>query len=132
MELHHKEIEAAGLQIVAIGLGEPKHAAHFGGRLAPSVLCLTNEKPDLYDAFGIAQGNRLRMIAPDALAAGARAASRGFTQGAATGDTSRLSATFIVDRAGIIRYAHYGKHAGDHAHIDDVLAVWRSGQSSEQ
>lgn len=126
MELHHEEIEAAGLRIVAIGLGQPKHAARFGKKLAPSALCLTQEKPDVYDEFGIGRGNRLRMIAPDALAAGARAAARGFTQGTGTGDSTRLTATFVVDQSGTVRYAYYGKHAGDHVDLDDLLAAWQA------
>ena len=68
MELHHEKIEAAGLRILAVGLGEPKHARHFGGKLAPSVECLTNEEPTLYEAFGIEKGNMLRMLASDSRA----------------------------------------------------------------
>lgn len=64
------------------------------------------------------------MVAPDALRAGARAASQGFSQGQATGDQRRLTATFIVDETGTVRYAHYGRHAGDHPDIDEVLADW--------
>ena len=112
-------------------MGEPKHAERYGGRLAPSILCLTNEKPDLYDEFGIGRGNVLRMIAPDAIAAGARAASNGFRQGKSTGDTTRLTGTFVVDQDGIVRYAHYGKHAGDHADIEEVLAAWREEAGSQ-
>jgi hypothetical protein len=111
-------------------LGQPKHAAQFGGKLAPSVLCLTNEEPDLYDAFGIGRGNPLRLIGPDALKAGARAASKGFSQGKSTGDTMRLTATFIVDREGIIRFVHYGKHAGDHVDIAVALDSWREDTKS--
>lgn len=132
MELHSEEIEAAGLRVVAIGLGEPKHARHFGDKLAPSVDCLTNEQPTLHETFGIGQGNLLRMLAPDALMAGARAASRGHSQGKATGDTQRLPGTFIVDGAGIIRFAYYGKHAGDQPELSDLLAEWRSATRSRE
>lgn len=125
MELHNEDIEAAGLKTVAIGLGQPKHARQFGGKLAPSVSCLTNETPELYDTYGIERGNVLRLMAPDAMVAGARAASKGFIQGAATGDTTRLTGTFIVDREGVVRYAYYGKHAGDHADIPAILRIWR-------
>jgi peroxiredoxin len=125
LELHKEEIENAGLQVVAIGLGEPKHARRFGEKLAPSITCLTNEKPDLYDTYGIGRGNMLRLVAPDAIKAGARAASKGFTQGSATGDTLRLGATFIVDKQGIIQYAHYGKHAGDHPDLQNLVEWWR-------
>lgn len=125
MELHKDEIEAAGLRVVAVGLGQPKHARHFGDKLAPSVECVTNEEPVLHSTFGIERGNMLRLIAPDAIKAGARAASRGHTQGQSTGDAQRLPGTFIVDAAGIIRYAHYGKHAGDNPDLLSLLRWWR-------
>lgn len=124
MELHREEIEAAGLRVVAVGLGQPKHARQFGDKLAPSVNCITNEEPELHAAFGIGRANLLRLLSPDALKAGARAASRGHTQGQATGDAQRLPGTFIVDVQGIVRYAHYGKHAGDNPDLSEVLQEW--------
>ena len=84
MELHREEIEAAGLQVVAVGLGQARHARHFGDKLAPSVACLTNEEPDLHAIYGVERASILRMIAPDALLAGAQAAGRGHKQGAST------------------------------------------------
>ena len=125
MELHREEIEAAGLRIVALGLGEPKHARQFGDKLAPNVDCLTNEEPTLHAAFGIERGNILRLMAPDAIRAGARAASRGHSQGQATGDAQRLPGTFIIDRGGVVRYAYYGKFAGDQPELAELVAWWR-------
>lgn len=129
MELHKAEIEAAGLQVVAVGLGQPKHARHFGDKLAPSVACLTNEEPVLHAIYGIERGNMLRLMAPDALMAGAKAASRGHTQGTATGDQQRLPGTFIVDATGIVRFAYYGKYAGDNPDLDEMLSWWREAAS---
>ena len=131
MELHREEIEATGLRIVALGLGEPKHARHFGDKLAPNVDCLTTEQPTLHETFGIDKGNILRMIAPDAIAAGARAASRGHSQGQTTGDAQRLPGTFIIDAAGVIRYAYYGKHAGDQPELDELVGWWRDQMARE-
>lgn len=125
MELHREEIEAAGLRVVAVGLGQPKHARHFGQRLAPSVECVTNEEPVLHAAYGVERASLLRLVMPDAIRAGARAAARGHTQGEATGDTQRLPGTFIIDADGIVRYAHYGKYAGDNPDLPSLLAWWR-------
>lgn len=125
MELHREEIEAAGLRVVAVGLGQPKHARHFGQKLAPSVECVTNEEPVLHAAYGIERANLLRLMMPDAIRAGARAAARGHSQGEATGDTQRLPGTFIIDTPGIVRFAHYGKHAGDNPDLPSLLAQWR-------
>jgi len=69
----------------------------------------------------------LRLMAPDAIVAGARAASRGHTQGQATGDQQRLPGTFIIDAQGIVRYAHYGKHAGDQPDLEEMVRLWRAG-----
>lgn len=125
MELYNDKIEEAGLRTVAVGLGEPKHAQRFGDKLAPSIICVTNEEPVLHEGYGIGRGNALRMISPDALMAGARAGSQGFRQGRPTGDQQRLTGTFIVTPDGIIRDAYYGAHAGDHADLDAMLARWR-------
>ena len=35
LEQHRAELEAAGLQLVALALGEPKHAERYCGKLAP-------------------------------------------------------------------------------------------------
>ena len=113
------------MHIVAVGLGEPKHARHFGGKLAPSVECITNEEPTIHAAFGIEKGNLLRLLAPDAMAAGARAARRGHSQGQATGDQQRLPGTFIIDPGGVVRYAYYGKHAGDQPDLAELISWWR-------
>jgi hypothetical protein len=128
LELHREAIEDAGLRVVAVGLGQPKHARRFGDRLAPSVECITREEPALHAGYGIERGNALRLMAPDAIMAGARAASRGHQQGQATGDQQRLPGTFIVDAGGVIRFAHYGKHAGDNPDLPGVLAWWRETQ----
>lgn len=73
----------------------------------------------------------LQLISPSAMKAGARAASKGFTQGKATGDQTRLTGTFIVDRTGTIRTAYYGRNAGDHADIPAMLADWKMQQDAE-
>src|SRR5262245_16265907 len=53
LEQHRDEIKAAGLKPVAVSLGEPKHAAHFCGKLAPSVDCLVNKTNEVHFAYGL-------------------------------------------------------------------------------
>ena len=69
------------------------------------------------------------MVSPSALKAGARAASRGHTQGKSTGDVARMTGSFIVDEDGVVRYAYYGENAGDHVDIDTMLADWAAQTS---
>lgn len=89
---------------------------------------MTNEAPVLHATYGVERGSMLRMIAPDAIKAGARAAAQGHTQGKATGDTQRLPGTFIIDQKGIIRYAHYGKYAGDNPDLSELINWWQKAK----
>ena len=124
-------MEAAGLRVVAVGLGQPKHARQFGDRLAPSVDCETREEPELHAGYGIGRANMLRLLAPDAIKAGIDAAGRGHTQGQTTGDAQRLPATFIIDADGIVRYAYYGKFAGDNPDLAEVIRQWREANETD-
>jgi peroxiredoxin len=109
------------LRVTAVGLGQPKHAVNICGRIAPSLECLVDSEETAYALYGLGKGSFLQLVGPAVLAAGARAAAQGHKQGQTTGSGSMLPGTFIIDQAGIIRYAYYSEHAGDHPPIDALL-----------
>jgi len=121
LEQHKDQLTAAGLRIAAVGLGEPKHAQRYCGSLAPSLACYANKTKEAYRAFGLERGSPLQLMGPGVLAAGARAVARGHTQGEPTGDTLMLGGVFIIDQQGVVRYAHYDAHAGDHPEFAEIL-----------
>ena len=121
MEQHESKFEKAGLNVVAVGLGEPRHAALFGPRLAPSVVCLTRPTPEAHAAFGIGRAGPDNLTQPAMLSAALKAAAKGHLQGKATGDTRVLSETFVVDGSGVVRFAHYARFPGDDPEIQDIL-----------
>jgi len=112
-----------GLQLLAVGLGEPKHAERYCGRLAPSLTCFADDKNDGYYAWGLRQGTAGELFANslNVLRASAKAMAAGHVQGRATGDTHMLPGTFIIDRDGMIRYAYYGHYAGDDPAIEALV-----------
>ena len=124
---HHAELADAGLQILAVGMGEPKHARRYCGKLLPDATCLVDESALAYGAYGLMQGTIRELASLEVVKAGFRALSRGNMQGRATGDTHMLPGTFIVDRFGIIRYSYYSQHAGDHPAIDELIVAAKSG-----
>jgi len=115
------EFESAGVHVVAVGLGEPKHAAVFGPRLAPSVTCLTRPTPEAHYAYGIGRAQGQNLIQPGMVSAAVKAAAGGHLQGKATGDARVLSGTFVVDQDGVIRFAHYARFPGDDPQIEELL-----------
>ena len=121
LESHRAEIEEAGLKIVAIGIGQPKHARRYCGKLAPSLDCYTNEETDVYRAYGLKRGGLGQLMSPSVMRAGMRATSSGFQQGKSTGDVKMLPGTFIIDTDGAVQYAYYSRHAGDHPSISKLL-----------
>lgn len=133
MEQHKEQITSAGLRIAAVGLGEPKHAQRYCGSLAPSIACYANKTKEAYKAFGLDRGSLLQLMGPQVFAAGARAMARGHTQGETTGDALMLGGVFVIDQEGIIRYAHYDAHAGDHPNFAEVLRAvkdWKEARST--
>ncbi len=117
------EITAAGLQVVAIGLGEPKHAERYCGKLAPQATCLTDSTNGSHFSYGIGRATVGAFVNPALIRAGVRATGGKHFPGTPTGDVALLPATFLVDREGIIRYAYYSEHAGDHPVLADLLAA---------
>jgi peroxiredoxin len=113
-----------GLPVVAIALGQPKHAQRYCGQLAPSIDCYCDgEETAVYTAYGLEQGGTTSILNPGLLKASVRAMSAGYKQGKATGDVRMLPGTFIVDGDGRIQYAYYSEHAGDHPDLDRLLAA---------
>ncbi len=104
-------------------MGQPKHAERYCGKLAPSMVCLTDEKTVPYQTYGLQQGKLKDLLSPSVIAASVRALARGSLQGKTIGDAKMLPGTFIVDKQGIIQYAYYSKHAGDHPAIADLVAA---------
>lgn len=126
MELHKDELKAAGLQVIAVGLGEPKHAERFCGKMEMPLTCVIDSTNDSHFAYGIGRMGILQAVNPNLIKAGMRAAAAGHTQGKPSGDTFMMNASFIVGRDGIVRWTHYNTHPGDHPAIADILAMGNS------
>ncbi len=122
LERHHVKIEAAGLRIVAVGIGEPKHAQHYCPMLAPSATCLVGRGVEAHVAYGLKRGGLLELAGPEVMVAGLRASAKGIRQGVPTGDPAMLSGTFLVDSDGVIQFAFYSGHAGEHLDLSALLA----------
>jgi hypothetical protein len=127
LELHKDDLRAAGLKLLAVGLGEPKHAERYCGKLAPSLTCYASTSNDPYTAWGLRRGTVGEFLGTGLRLMGAtlKAMRNGQSQGETTGDVQMLPGTFIVDQAGIIRYAYYSAYAGDDPEISVLLEAAR-------
>lgn len=118
------ELRAAGLHIAAVGIGEPKHAAHYRKLLAPAVDCLTdNGATTVYGLYGLRDGAAGAFLNLKVAARTIRALAAGNLIGAPSGNVRMLPGTFIVDTDGIVRYAHYSADVADHPAMTDLVAA---------
>jgi peroxiredoxin len=121
LERYKDEIRAAGFKNVAVGIGEPKHAANFCGKLAPGLTCLVNKTTQTHKAYGLKRAGLSTLLDPRLYANSARATAAGLTQGQTTGDVAMLGGVFVIDQQGVVRYAYANDVAGDYPEIPDIL-----------
>src|SRR5690606_32189292 len=83
------------------------------GRKAPNLVCLTDASTTTHELYGVRRMGAGSMKWGPVLAAGVKAVLHGNIQAQATGDQKMLSAAFIVDQTGTVRYTYYSQHPGD-------------------
>lgn len=67
----------------------------------------------------------MQVMGPATWVAGIRAFRKGHRIETYGEDVYQLSATFIIDRDGIVRYARYAKHSGDHPPASELVEALR-------
>ena len=121
MEQAKDQLQAAGLRLLVVGIGQPKHAARYCPEYAPSAECAATPDASAHSAWGMGRGGPSQIAWLPTIQAGVQAAREGYTQGQATGDTLVLGGAFVVDAQGVIKFAHYDAFAGDALPLADIL-----------
>ena len=119
-------LRADNILPLVLGIGDAEHALPVATQLAPSAVCLVSPETTAHKAFGITRGSLMQLAGPAVISSVVRAARSGQMQGQTTGDYTMLGGVFAVDMSGIVRYAFYGSHAGDHPEPDTFVASVRS------
>lgn len=113
-----------GASVVLIGLGQPHYAAAFCAERDVPHACVVQPDRSAHKAFGLRRGTTGELLGPANWAPWLKNQVTGKHQGAfGQGDPAQLPGTFVVDAAGIVRYAHRGKRSSDVARAADVLAA---------
>jgi peroxiredoxin len=116
--------EEAGAGVALIGLGRPEQADVFCERRRLPFTCLTSPDRSAHRAYGLLRGSANQVAGPALWAPWLRNLMTGNAQGRfGQGDVAQLPGTFVVDTAGVIRFAHRGRRANDNPSNDEVLAA---------
>ena len=117
-----ERFETAGSAIVLIGLGTSGQAGAFcEGRGVPYA-CVSSPDRSAHRSFGLRRGNLDQLAGPRVWLPWLRNQLGERHQGRfGQGDVAQLPGTFVVDKAGIIRYAHRGRRSNDNPPNEDLL-----------
>ena len=101
--------------------GNPEQAQALCDRFDVPFPCLADPALDSYRAFELKRGSAVEVMGPAAMLNWLRAARKGHFVERAIGDVFQMPGTFIIDAAGVIRYAKYARNSGDHPKTQDLL-----------
>ncbi len=107
--------------VVAVGQGAGSRSAAFRRDNDLPFVVLGDPARAGYAAFGLRHGSTLDMLRPSLVVAGVKATLAGARQSKTEGDPLQMPGTFVIDRGGIVRYAHPGGHAGDIPSAKELL-----------
>src|SRR5918992_2893008 len=98
----------AGARVVLIALGPHTRAALFCDERHVPFRCLSDPGQDAYRAYGLERAAPLQVFNPRVYMRYARAVfKRDVDLAKASGDDWRqMPGTFVIDRKGVVRYAH--------------------------
>ena len=118
-----ERFERAGATISLIGLGPHTRAQLFCDDRHVPFECLSDPSQDAYRAFGLERGSNRQLFGPQLLLRYARALLKRDVESATlSGDDYRqMPGVFVIDRTGVIRYAHRNADVADNPPNDELL-----------
>jgi peroxiredoxin len=118
----HSRFRDKGAQIAIVTQGSPEQTAELSARYGAEFLCLSDPSREGYRAYGLARGSFAQVMSPRILLKAAASALQG-NVGRQVGDVFQMPGTFVIDRAGIIRYCHRNRDSADNPPNEAVLAA---------
>jgi peroxiredoxin len=113
----------SGATISLIGLGPHTRAQLFCDERHVPFECLSDPSQEAYRAYGLERGNNRQLFGPQLILRYAKALfTRDVEVAKLSGDDYRqMPGVFVIDRQGVIRYAHRNKDVADNPPNDELL-----------
>jgi peroxiredoxin len=122
-----ERFQEAGGAVTLIGLGSPEQASAFCADRDVRFACVTSPDRSAHRAYGLRRGSLDQVAGPRVWLPWIQNQLGEKHQGRfGQGDTAQLPGTFVVDRAGIVRFAHRGRRSNDVPSNEEVLDIVRA------
>jgi hypothetical protein len=110
--------------VALIGLGRPDQALEFCRHRRVPFACLTSPDRSAHRAYGLRRGTVNQVAGPRLWLPWLWSSVTGNPQSRfGQGDPAQLPGTFVVDTAGVVRYAYRGHRSDDNPPNREVLAA---------
>jgi peroxiredoxin len=116
-----EDIRSAGGDVVCVFQYRAAPTRNFCRQRKVELECLGDPELEGYDAVGLERGGAKELASPKVALRGLRAASKGQLPGKPKGDVALMPATFVVDRGGKLRFAHYNADQSDNPPLEPIL-----------
>ena len=124
MQLHRDRdrFEAAGVELVVIGQGTPRHAQSFKEDHGLDLTLLVDPDRKTYEAAGAKMAGVTDLFGPKVALRGLKAvAGERVVQGRTIGHPAQLGGVLVIAPGGEIAWSHLANDAGDNPPNDVVL-----------
>ncbi len=108
--------------MLLVHLGSPEDGRKFFDSRWPEARAVSDEREELYEAFGLGQGSAGQLLGPAPIWEALRATLRGNIVGLPVGNPLRMSGWFLID-GGEIAWSHVHEHAGAPRRYDELAAA---------
>ena len=122
MRKDYQRLRDAGGELVVVTMGNVEQTDHFRRSFDAPFTFLADSEQTAYRAYGLARGTLGQIAGPSVWLPALRALARGGS-GKPVGDVRQMPGSFVIDRQGIIRHAHYPAHQADRPQPDDIVRV---------
>ena len=122
--------QQVGAKLGLITVGQPGDTDEFcrNRLLYPAFVCLSDPDKAAYSAYGLARGSGSELINSHVVSRGFQATLHGHFLGMPKGDPFQMPGLFIVDRTGIVRYAHRHRDVADNPPNAELFTALESMQ----
>jgi peroxiredoxin len=118
----YERFRDAGGELVVVTMGNVEETDQFRRSFDAAFTFLSDTEQTAYRAYGLARGTLRQIAGPSVWLPALKALARGGA-GKPVGDIRQMPGSFVIDREGIIRHAHYPTHQADRSRPEDVVRV---------
>jgi peroxiredoxin len=125
---HEAEIQAAGLDLAAVGTGDVEYARRFKAERSIDFPLLIDDDLESYQVIGTERLSLGSMLSPSSIGSGIRLLARGKLQGPTGSHPTVLGASHVIRPDGSVPFAWVNSSLEDEAPLPAILAAVQSAR----